>query len=100
MLDFLLLALTILTSSTHDPALSAAAQVRAERHETRHDLSAYPQACGVGEVLAIDVHETAEAIVLWLDSPWHAFVIAQSWDRVGLGYHDGFLVATFAADCT
>lgn len=95
----LLWVLVLLTGTTYDADLSAKAQVRAEAHEWRHDPGRYAPACGVGELIARDATET-QALIGWLLSPSHFFVLIQRWDRIGYGYHDGFHVVAFVKDCT
>ena len=100
MVSLLLLLLSILTGATPDPVLSSYAQERAVQQGWYHNIAHYPQACGVGELLGDNIYDADTAVLMWWYSLEHRIVgFQQEWDRVGVGYHDGFVVATFANDC-
>jgi len=88
----LLLSLFLFLGGLPDTALSSQAQERSvqqlETGELKHDLSYYSvQACGIGEVLARSGSTTTVSDILeaWQRSPGHAWVLAQDYDRVGVG---------------
>lgn len=99
LLSILIWLFAALHGAVHDPAIDAVAQPRAELAEWRHNLDGYPQSCGVGEVIARGVTDPYQAIQAWHDSFWHQWVIDQSWDRIGGGEHDGYVIIVFLKDC-
>ncbi len=87
----LILALLLLLGRSPDLALMQQAQARSTEQlitGMRHDLGYYSGAgCGIGEVLATSgPGTTAEGVTAaWARSLSHAWVLAQDYDRIGVG---------------
>ena len=90
----ILLLLSVFVSAQIDPQLSI------PKTEFKHDLSVYPQACGIGEVLATGYTNPGEIIDAWLHSYEHAILVTSPhWDRIGGAEANGIIVVAFAKDC-
>ncbi len=87
----LILALLLLLGGSPDLALMQQAQARSVEQLAvgmHHELGYYEEAgCGIGEVIATSGPGTAAEGVMaaWARSPSHAWVLAQDYDRVGVG---------------
>jgi hypothetical protein len=102
MMLLLWVLLLFLSGQQQPSALAEAAQLRAEQQaeagEIWHDLSAYPIACGGGEIISAG-YAPADAFTAWMGSASHLQVILGGWDTAAVGYADGVLVVAFSATC-